>query len=274
MISTPLRGTTVRVFRRRHDQPPKFAFTARVGGEQEHRGRYTAVPLVAGNGRWKLWVAPGTLKFQPLLHATNLVVVLDQEAIDKGSLEGRSIRAAPQIGETIRVYQRNGMTGHARRPDCRIIDIDGDTITIETYFGATFEVHSLRVLRDVNNHLRVYVEMTEGPLRSQEITNLMSMSHDRVEFTLGFLGPTHSTSSQAAVRAAKEAIGLTDSEIETLWQRPITLRVRPSQFARFMILRNEYGGVNDFKGLKAKLVPGEPPVERIDASARPNRVSF
>lgn len=275
MISRPLRGTTVRVFRRNPDpRTPSFAFTARVGGDQETRGRYTAIPLVAGNGQWKLWVSPASLKFLPNLHPINLVVVLDEEAIRKGREFRMRGRPAPEIGETIRVYRRNGFAGHARMPDCKVVGVCEETITIETYFGHQFEAHALRVLRDVNSHLRIYVEMDEQPLRSQEITEPMSMSHDRVEFTLGFLGPTHSTANQAAVRAAKEALGLTDSEVETIWQRPVTLRVRPSQFARFMILRNEYGGVNDFKGLKAKLVPGEPPVERIDASARPNRVSF
>lgn len=55
----------------------------------------------------------------------------------------------------------------------------------------------------------------------------------------------------------------------------VEITCRPSQFARFLIRRNDVGLRNGFKVLKARLVPAEPVpvdpvVERFDASGVPH----
>lgn len=111
----------------------------------------------------------------------------------------------------------------------------------------------------------------------------MTMSNDRVEFTLTAYavksggGETIYTGADGIDRSGFSAIaailrdvfGLSSNEINPLRSNgSITIRCRPSQFARFLILRNEAGFRNGFKELNPKLIC---PVERqphIDVSKR------
>lgn len=102
----------------------------------------------------------------------------------------------------------------------------------------------------------------------------MSMSKDRVHF--------YANADKLGDRKYRNllatAFGLTEREIP--WSVPsqivdgvverqqFKIICRPSQFARFLIWRNEAGFTNDFKGLDAKLVPAETQPKEIDVSTR------
>jgi len=78
------------------------------------------------------------------------------------------------------------------------------------------------------------------------------MSKDRVKFTLGF----NTASGHSAVRSAFEkAFGRAMPFVHPCSE--ITVICRPSQFARFLIYRDQEGGKNGFKELRAELIPAE-----------------
>ena len=81
----------------------------------------------------------------------------------------------------------------------------------------------------------------------------MAMSRDRVRFELPECVLKHvgSTSGDAVRKALHEAFGIDIYPSMRICSR--TIVCRPSQFARFLILRNEYGGTNSFKELNAEL---------------------
>lgn len=91
----------------------------------------------------------------------------------------------------------------------------------------------------------------------------MAMSRDRVRF---FVSAT--IASKSAVREAfREAMGtslpVVCDEVEVI--------CRPSQFARFLIRREQLGGVNEFKALRAELfTPERENTKLIDATKNPN----
>jgi hypothetical protein len=90
----------------------------------------------------------------------------------------------------------------------------------------------------------------------------MSMSRDRVRFTIDAF------CDNATRDAFKKAFGA------ALLQKfgPVTTTTvicRPSQFARFMIYRNDFGGKNSFKELKPELFNPEPQPDLIDVSGNP-----
>ncbi len=106
----------------------------------------------------------------------------------------------------------------------------------------------------------------------------MAMSKDLVEFTLksyyfqaGF-GPNLPQDRGNVLLA--EAFGLSEDQIKEIRNRAfrfgdVRLIVRPSQFTRFLILREGLGFQNQFKELKAKLITPNPPViknEPVDIS--------
>lgn len=102
----------------------------------------------------------------------------------------------------------------------------------------------------------------------------MAMSKDRVRFTIpsgrldGF--------SEDGVNYRKlvsQCFGIT---LESRgYHQDVEVTCRPSQFARFIVLRNQMGLENMIKELKAELVSAEPyvaPVVKFDASSNPNIV--
>jgi len=99
----------------------------------------------------------------------------------------------------------------------------------------------------------------------------MAMSRDRVHFNLPEEMCTElSPVSKAATAAATVAFGLTYQEMRSICMSRTRVICRPSQFARFMILRNLYGGRNSFKELNAEIVPAITTPPEIDVSKRPN----
>ncbi len=179
----------------------------------------------------------------------------------------------------------------------------GEYVDVTVRFGdknLSLRSNSRLLRRDVNGHLRLYIPLDAatstmfakhmGSRQMQEYCMLdvefdramrkameeekMPMSRDRVEFTLGgYSGGT--VAMEACIKAAIETLGIDHSTAVKACRvggSPVVVRARPSQFARFLILRNEYGGVNDFKGLKAKLVPAvEEPVV-IDVAGNRNTI--
>lgn len=96
----------------------------------------------------------------------------------------------------------------------------------------------------------------------QRILAHMPMSRDRVRFTIDTFADT------ATREAFRKAFGTTmPSRVGPI--TTITVVCRPSQFARFMIYRNDNGGKNSFKELKPELFTPEPPVEEVDVSRNP-----
>jgi hypothetical protein len=91
------------------------------------------------------------------------------------------------------------------------------------------------------------------------------MSRDRVHFKLPY---SCGSRDVFVLEAAIYAFGLSRAEASTTMRNGLTLVCRPSQFARFLIKRDELGGTNDFKGLKAVLVPAPLEKTEIDVSKR------
>jgi hypothetical protein len=79
---------------------------------------------------------------------------------------------------------------------------------------------------------------------------IMSMSKDRVEFTL----LSNSREMAATLKAARRAFG-TDFHFKQL-EEGIRIRCRPSQFGRFIIYRVEEGVTcNQVRTLNPKIIP-------------------
>jgi hypothetical protein len=90
----------------------------------------------------------------------------------------------------------------------------------------------------------------------------MSMSRDRVRFTLNTFGITQAT-QDAFLKAFGQPIGTCIGDV--------TIICRPSQFARFLIFRNELGGRNSFKELNPVLFTPEVNPSTFDVSRNPAR---
>lgn len=91
----------------------------------------------------------------------------------------------------------------------------------------------------------------------------MAMSKDRIHFKWT-MREANTTASRKAYREAfgNEAPCLNNNCDE------VKIICRPSQFARFIILRDAYDGTNNIKSLGAKIVPcGDPSV--VDVSCTP-----
>jgi hypothetical protein len=87
----------------------------------------------------------------------------------------------------------------------------------------------------------------------------MSMSRDRVRFVIQPYGSDPATAA-AFVQAFKAPFPSAPMAQE------LTIVCRPSQFARFLIYRNDAGGRNLFKELKPELFTPEAPKSEIDVS--------
>ena len=96
------------------------------------------------------------------------------------------------------------------------------------------------------------------------------MSHDRVHMTL----TAHRLERQTIRDCAYETLGLTLGDMMAAVREGKDLKIicRPSQFARFVILRHvKYGEPNNMADLNMKLVKPKPTVDQpIDVSDRPD----
>ena len=90
------------------------------------------------------------------------------------------------------------------------------------------------------------------------------MSKDRVHFYI-----TATISRQIPVCGAfQEAFGRECPKVHD-FDEPVKIICRPSQFARFLIYRDQRGGTNGFKCLNASLVAGCEPKWQLDVSGNP-----
>jgi len=89
------------------------------------------------------------------------------------------------------------------------------------------------------------------------------MSKDRVRFTLGRNG--HGVEA-GALNAARRAFKLSPEAYERAKYGEVTIICRPSQFAQFLIWRNENGAKNGFQELNAKLLPMQSESKVFDVS--------
>ena len=102
----------------------------------------------------------------------------------------------------------------------------------------------------------------------------MGMSKDRVVFKIsGHRVAFGGRESSIYRRILLDIFGI-DVGQEGITTEDLTITCRPSQFARFLIRREELGGSNQFKELEARLVPGPAvipikPRTEFDASAYP-----
>ncbi len=95
----------------------------------------------------------------------------------------------------------------------------------------------------------------------------MAMSRDRVEFKLAAPHSQRCDVQRAADRAfGHGAVKVPSRHADT----PVIVRCRPSQFARFLIYRNEEGASNSFRELDARLVE-EDCKQFVDVSANPRQ---
>lgn len=94
----------------------------------------------------------------------------------------------------------------------------------------------------------------------------MSMSKDRVRFTLSraYFEEDYGRKRGGIMREVlHEAFGVNGSELDgmartVLDNTRVVIQCRPSQFARFLILREKAGFQNMFKELNAELIQPEP----------------
>lgn len=102
----------------------------------------------------------------------------------------------------------------------------------------------------------------------------MSMSKDRIEFTLK-RNSFHKLTAVDAFRIANAALGLTQAEFNSVYRDDFShlrLRVRPSQFGRFIVMRVEAGMPNNpIRELDPKIIPAEKYECVLDLSNRPAR---
>jgi hypothetical protein len=102
---------------------------------------------------------------------------------------------------------------------------------------------------------------------------MSKMSHDRVHFTVS----ERYLKREAYIDCLVEVFGLDRSHLLVLANRDKDLQVicRPSQFARFIILRHvKYGEANNMACLNMQLVVPQPETFDVqDVSKHPNTVS-
>ncbi len=122
--------------------------------------------------------------------------------------------------------------------------------------------------------------MEQTRKRKEEEQMADRRSRDRIEFRPGIYNSGYSYSGNTAYpsetfRHTRDALvasmGVSNSEADILVRRNQLIRCRPSQFARFIVIRCELGiKCNGIKCLEPKLISPEPPVnEPIDVSTNP-----
>ena len=104
----------------------------------------------------------------------------------------------------------------------------------------------------------------------------MAMSRDRVKFTIPYNRLMAGSGSGEKLRQL--LIEVFNVRIPANQYGPVEITCRPSQFARFLILRNDRGLLNGFKELNPKLFTPRENQSRvddtlkIDVATNPNRV--
>ena len=98
---------------------------------------------------------------------------------------------------------------------------------------------------------------------------MSNMSKDRVRFVI----PHCELDKRKLQEVAEETLSISQSDILAAKSRyeGLTIICRPSQFARFLIARNEAGLPNGFKCLEPVLFVPVPENNPIDVSKRPNK---
>lgn len=110
------------------------------------------------------------------------------------------------------------------------------------------------------------------------MSNPGEMSRDRVRFDLSTQkrgsSSTNRGNRKTTADLCRETLDLDITKYRDLDMKPVTVVCRPSQFARFLIKRDEYGFANSFKTLNAELfTPVEPATPRlVDVSRRTNKL--
>lgn len=103
---------------------------------------------------------------------------------------------------------------------------------------------------------------------------MANMSKDRVRFTIPANKMFFSSREFDGYKTlCKQVFGLELPSGATHFNNDVTIICRPSQFARFLIIRNEMGLQNSFKELKPELFTPkpEPTVMVFDVSKNPAR---
>lgn len=97
----------------------------------------------------------------------------------------------------------------------------------------------------------------------------MGMSNDRVQFVL----TDRHLETDKMRHVVARAFGLTSLNVRCMYNElnkscptPIIIKCRPSQFARFLIWRNEAGCQNMFQELQPKILPQSTIPEITDVS--------
>lgn len=96
----------------------------------------------------------------------------------------------------------------------------------------------------------------------ERILAAMSMSRDRVRFTIQPYGADTATAAAFCKAFGRSFPGAPMGQT-------VTVVCRPSQFARFLIYRNDNGGRNLFKELGPTLFTPQPKIDEIDVSGNP-----
>lgn len=96
----------------------------------------------------------------------------------------------------------------------------------------------------------------------------MPMSKDRVRFTL----TPNMARCHSHQQLVEDTLGIPARDVKKYGDayKGMTIVCHPSQFARFMIVRNDRGLQNSFKDLSPELFFPDMP-EVVDASSNPNR---
>lgn len=100
---------------------------------------------------------------------------------------------------------------------------------------------------------------------------MSSMSHDRVHFTVS----ERYLQKKPIRECLVETLGLDEKDLRemALKNKDLYVICRPSQFARFVILRHtKYEEPNNMACLNMKLVVPDPTPKQIDVSRNPNCV--
>ncbi len=114
-------------------------------------------------------------------------------------------------------------------------------------------------------------ENAEAFRKEQTMTQTNTMSHDRVRFFIDDCYYNNSSKMGILRDVLKQAFGLGrghSAQFMTNGYGGFYLICRPSQFARFLIYRNEAGIKNGFIDLRAKLYTPEPPKDAYTTLAK------